>query len=411
MPNLIHLRGYIDLCSRASRTIVLHDLIDGRYGVRPYGWPELETILLVARLVVLGEVQVVQNGGVVPADKLYGELTTPAKWRRLVLVQRRSVDTNLLQSTRTLSRDLFSEMGPETEEALFNFLKLKLKGWETDLLSFKPLAETGSYPGTEAIADGLRTITQILTEEDSFKCIERFNSLKQELQDLADSFQDLKHFYERQKLAWEGLRKALDRFQPNRRELDRDAKAGPALQRMGAILDAPRPYGLIKEASGLIQTVAEVNDALVAARRAEVLDAIARQSSLIDQELVAHSVDTSVKEALLAPIQTQKRQVQEEQSLAHLAQAQGEAMGPSTTWLPGSRRLLKPWCDRPPRAPRQHLPRRLQPFGPGRSSSLPTCRPSRTWNPRLMWTPFSPPYASNLNPPWPRTNASRSADP
>jgi cell fate (sporulation/competence/biofilm development) regulator YlbF (YheA/YmcA/DUF963 family) len=275
----------------------------------------------------LGEVQVVQNGGVVPADKLYGELTTPAKWRRLVLVQRRSVDTNLLQSTRTLSRDLFSEMGPETEEALFNFLKLKLKGWETDLLSFKPLAETGSYPGKEAIADGLRTITQILTEEDSFKCIERFNGLKQELQDLADSFQDLKHFYERQKPAWEGLRKALDRFQPNRRELDRDAKAGPALQRMGTILAAPRPYGLIKEASGLIQTVAEVNDALVAARRAEVLDAIARQSSLIDQELVAHSVDTSVKEACLAPIQTLKRQVQEEQSLAHLAQAQGEAMG------------------------------------------------------------------------------------
>ena len=119
----------------------------------------------------------------------------------------------------------------------------------------------------------------------------------------------------------------MDRFQPNRRELDRDAKASPALQRMGTILAAPRPYGLIKEASGLIQTVAEVNDALVAARRTEVLDAIARQSSLIDQELVAHSVDTSVKEACLAPIQTLKRQVQEEQSLAHLAQAQGEAVG------------------------------------------------------------------------------------
>ena len=320
------LRGYIDLCSRASRTIVLHDLIDSRYGVRPYGWPELETILLVARLVVLGEVQVVQNGGVVPADKLYGDLTTPAKWRRLVLVQRRSVDTHLLQSTRALGKDLFSEMGPETEEALFNFLRLKLKGWETDLLSFKPLAETGSYPGKEAIAEGLRTIARVLAEEDSFKCIERFNSLKTELQDLADSFQDLKHFYERQKPAWEGLRKALDRFQPNRRELERDAKAGPALQRMGTILAAPRPYGLIKESTGLIQTVTEVNDALVAARRAEVLDTITRQSALIDQELVAHSVDSGVKEACLAPIQALKRQVQEEQSLAHLAQAQNEAM-------------------------------------------------------------------------------------
>ena len=321
------LRSYIDLSTRASRTIVLHELIENRYGVRPYGWPDLEIVLLVARLVVLGEVQVVQNGAVVPTDKVYGEITVPAKWRKLVLVQRRSVDSHLLQATRTLGKDLFAEMGPETEEALFNFLRLKLKAWETDLQSFKPLAETGSYPGKEAIADALRTVARVLAEEDSCKCIERFNSLKTELQDLADSFQELKDFYERQKPAWEGLRKALERFQPNRRELDRDPKAGPALKRMGDILAAPRPYGLIKEASGLIQTVAGVNDALVAARRTEVLETISRQSALIDQELATHSVDSSLKAACVAPIQTLRQQVQEEQSLAHLAQAQGEAMG------------------------------------------------------------------------------------
>lgn len=95
---------------------------------------------------------------------------------------------------------------------------------------------------------------------------------------------------------------------------------------MGTILAAARPYGLIKESTGLIQTVTEINDALVAARRAEVLETIARQSALIDQELGTHTVDSSVKEACLAPIQALKRQVQEEQSLAHLAQANTEAI-------------------------------------------------------------------------------------
>jgi hypothetical protein len=321
------LRSFIDLSTRASRTLVLHDLIETRYGVRPYGWPDDEILLLLARLVVLGEVQVVLNGAVVPTDKVFGEITTPAKWRKLVLVQRRSADSHLIQTTRALGKDLFAEMGPETEEALFHFLRLKLKGWESDLQSFKPLAETGNYPGKETIADGLRTIARVLAEQDSLKCIERFNGLKQELQDLADSFQELKHFFERQKPAWEGLRKALERFQPNRRELDRDPKAGPALQRMAVILAAPRPYGLIKESAGLIQTVAEVNDALVAARRAEVLETISRQSVLIEQELGTHSVDASFREACLTPLQTLRQQAQEEQSLAHLAQAQSEAMG------------------------------------------------------------------------------------
>ena len=83
--------------------------------------------------------------------------------------------------------------------------------------------------------------------------------------DLADDFNDLEHFYEHQKPTWEKLRKACERFQLNRLELERDAQAGPALKRMQEILAAPSPYGLIKEAEGLITTVGTVNTALVPA--------------------------------------------------------------------------------------------------------------------------------------------------
>ena len=42
-----HLRTYIELCTRASRQIVLHEMIEKRYAGRPYGWLDLEVILLV----------------------------------------------------------------------------------------------------------------------------------------------------------------------------------------------------------------------------------------------------------------------------------------------------------------------------------------------------------------------------
>jgi hypothetical protein len=323
---LDEVRAYVDLCTRASRTIVLHEMIESRYGIRPYGWPDWEVVLLVARLVVLGEVQVVMNGAAVPTEKVYGEISAPAKWRKIVLVQRRNVDTKLLQTTRALGKDVFSEMGPESEEGLFTFLSGNLKHWETDLQGYKPLAETGNYPGQEEITDGLRTIAKITGEDDSFKFIERFNALKAELLELADDYHDLKNFYDHQKPAWEKLRKASDRFQLNRLELERDPKAAPALKRIHDILNAPCPYKLIKDGDGLIQTVSGVNDALVSARRAEALATIDTQIADIGRELDAVKADAGLKTACLQPVQDLRKQVEREQSLAHIAQAQGEAV-------------------------------------------------------------------------------------
>ena len=59
---------------------------------------------------------------------------------------------------------------------------------------------------------------------------------------------------------WDKLRMASDRFRLNQMELERDDSAGPALRRMSEILSAANPYGLLKEAEGLIGTVNEVNE-------------------------------------------------------------------------------------------------------------------------------------------------------
>ncbi len=75
---------------RPSKQIVLHDLIEVRFYNRPYGWPDMEVALLLARLLVLGEISLVMDGGVIPLDKCYDALTTPAKWRKIVVTQRRT---------------------------------------------------------------------------------------------------------------------------------------------------------------------------------------------------------------------------------------------------------------------------------------------------------------------------------
>ena len=266
------------------------------------------------------------NGAVVPTEKVYGEISAPAKWRKITIVQRRNVDTKLLQTTRALGKEVFSEMGPESEEGLFAFLTGKLKKWDADLQSYKPLADTGNYPGQEEITDGLRTVAKLLAEDDSFKFVERFNALKAELLELADNLHDLKNFYDHQKPAWEKLRKASERFQLNRLELERDTQAAPALKRIHDILNATCPYHLIKEGEGMIQTVNGVNDALVSTRRAEALKTIDARIAEIGKELEAVKADAGLRSACLQPVQDLRKQVEREQSLAHIAQAQGEAV-------------------------------------------------------------------------------------
>ena len=140
------IRDYIELCTKTSRQIVLFDMLAGRYASRPYGWPELEVILLLARLIMAGEVQCVSGGAAIPKDRLYDALTTQRKWRSITIVQRVTSKPEDVKKARELGRDVFSEMGPEGEDALFEFLKGRLEGWRGKLSRYRDLGGYWKLP-------------------------------------------------------------------------------------------------------------------------------------------------------------------------------------------------------------------------------------------------------------------------
>lgn len=319
-------RNYVELCASTSKQVVLYDMIENRFAKRPFGWPQMETALLVAKLVVLGEISLIMGGAPLPADKAYEPLTTTSKQRKVIVLKRRTTDPRALQDARNLGQQVLSEMGPDGEDALFAFLQAKLTDWKSKLLGYQPLADTGEYPGGDEIANGLTQIGKLLADTDSFKFIERFNTLKSDLLDLADNFHDVEHFYEHQKPTWEKLRKAADRFKQNRMELERDDKAAPALKRIEEILSAPSPYGIIKEAEGLITTVEAVNTALVERCRGEALKRIDDHIATITNDVETAGGDAALKTACLQPLERLRGQVAKQESLAHITQAESEAV-------------------------------------------------------------------------------------
>ena len=320
------LRSYIELCTKASRQIVLFDMVTSRYANRPYGWPEFEVILLLARLTVAGEVQCVLGGAAIPKDKLYEALTSKRKWRSITVVQRAASRPEDVQKARELGRDVFSEMGPEGEDALFEFLKNRLEGWQEKLGRYRALADTGSYPGAGDIAAGVCLLNALLAPEHSKKFLTGFNDHRSDLLDLADGFHEIEHFYEHQRPMWDKLSAALRRFSLNRLELERDDSAGAALRRMGDILAAPSPYEFVKEAEGLIGTVSEVNEALLSTQRDQALAAIDEHTASVSAEVSTAGGVESLKTTCLTPLESLARKVATYDSLAHIGQAESEAV-------------------------------------------------------------------------------------
>ena len=217
-------------------------------------------------------------------------------------------------------------MGPDGEDPLFMFLNEKLKSWQTALSGWRPLADTGNYPGKAEIDEALAIIKKLLTNDNSFKLIEQFNSQKADLLDIAANYSDLEQFYEHQKPTWEKLRKAFDKFQLNRLELERNAQAAAALKRMHDILVAPSPYSLIKEAEALIASTTTSNTSLITDARKQATLRIDGYIEAITKDIEASNGDTTLRSACLKPLETLKGRVQTEDSLAHITQAESEAL-------------------------------------------------------------------------------------
>ncbi|MBD3180774.1 hypothetical protein GF312_00680 [Candidatus Poribacteria bacterium] len=265
---ITEVRDYISNCSASSLQMLVDSLIRDRYGSRPYGWNEWETLLILVKLFVAGEIQFINNNGVVKKEDL-SELVVRkvSNWKKLTIKQRKKVDTEKIESVRKLGQSLFSEMGPDKEDALVEFYRNHFQTWEEDLKGYEKLAETGFYPGADTISDGITLCRKILIANENFDFISRIAENRDDLLDFADEYHEVNNFYSTQIKVWDKLRNAKARFSINKSMLDKNPDAQTALTRMNEILEAPEPYSIIKEGDDLINTVDKINSDLLKKKR------------------------------------------------------------------------------------------------------------------------------------------------
>jgi hypothetical protein len=321
------IRDFIGLSDRANHPVVLFEMIE-KFGKRPYGWSDDEVLILVARLLVLGEIQLVTSGAPLAIDRVFENIIAPRKQRSITVVRRKMTDPKVLQECRNLGKDVFSEMGPDSEDGLFEFLRGKCREWQSCLSNYKALADTGNYPGQDKIAEGLSLIKALLAADEPAKFIERFMENRPALLGLSNEFHDIDNFYQHQKPTWEKLRDAYHgRFAPNRMELKYYEEADRAMLRMGEILTVKAPYGLLHEVDGLIVTVSEVNQQLLDASIEGASNFIQGLIREFKGEIEAAGLGDRAASLSAGPLEDIVDRVCMERSLAHIAQARMDAQG------------------------------------------------------------------------------------
>ena len=329
LPNeeaLKEVLNFVDLKNSQSHRVVLYDLVEDRFGRRPYGWNDWETVLLVARLVMMGELSLVSDGDkTLTPDAIYSAIDGPNKWRRITVVKRQTVDRGSLQKARGIAKDVFEAIAPDGEDALTAHIRGQLGSWQSDLSGWKPLAETGNYPGSTAIADAQGVIAKALNIQDSYKFLNHFIELEDDFVDLADSISELRNFYKSQKPTWEKLRASRQRFELNHYELVKDGDAATALKSIDDILESDKPYGKIKDAGALIGRVEEVNKALLDQRRKQAIEKIDEHIGKVKAELDEVGAAPELRNKCLHPLQVLKSGIETEESVAHIYQRQGAA--------------------------------------------------------------------------------------
>jgi len=305
---MAEMRHHLNIAASQSR-VLLSDIVD-KFAGAPWGWkPEWETVLLIARLFMAGEIKLMLEGADLDPKSAIDPLTKAARFKQVSILKRKTSDAATRAKARDLHRELFSLVAPEDEDGLVAHYRDNLQKQRADLDKARFQANAKHYPGLAVITEIQARIDKQLAIRDPFEFLDAMVTAKADWLDAAEDGHDVLSFYKSQVGVWMRLLEALDSFADNREALDKDAAAAAALNELEAIRANKTPYGQINRIEGLIATVDSVNSAASGERRTKALLTIDAKIAETQQALDAAHVDAALSNQALKPLQDLKAQL------------------------------------------------------------------------------------------------------
>ena len=305
---ITEMRQYLTVAAGTSR-VLLSDVVD-RFTGAPWGWrPELETVLLIARLFMAGEIKLVMEGSDLDPKSAAEPLTRAARFKQVSILKRKTADAGVRAKARDLHREIFSLQPRDDEDGLVADYRDNLGKRKTELERAKVKAEQKDYPGAAEIAKALQVIERQLAIRDPFEFLNAMLSARDDWLDLAEDTHDVLSFYKTQAPVWARMLDGLVSFADNREPLSKEAASMQALTDLEVIRANPMPYAQVNRIEALLSAVEKVNEALAGTRREKALLSIDGKIQEATQALDQAQADPSLRNAVLQPLQSLKAQL------------------------------------------------------------------------------------------------------
>ena len=321
---ITEVRQYLTVAAGTSR-VLLSDVVD-RFTGAPWGWrPELETVLLIARLFMAGEIKLVMEGSDLDPKSAADPLTKTARFKQVSILKRKTADAGTRTKARDLHREIFSLQPRDDEDGLVADYRDNLAKRKAELERAKVKAEQKDYPGAAEIAKALQAIDRQLAIRDSFEFLNAMLSNRNDWLDLAEDTHDVLSFYRTQAPVWARMLDGLASFADNREALAKELASAQALTDLETIRANPTPYAQVNRIEALLAAVEKVNEALAGTRREKALLSIDGKIQEATQVLDQAQAEPSLRNAVLQPLQSLKAQLAGLVSIPRILFLQGRA--------------------------------------------------------------------------------------
>ena len=249
----------------------------------PYGWREIDVAATVARLVASQDATVVYAGQIVAADdrrmldclRNRREVAKTQIKRRVKMNERLLKDCRDILSEFTGARDI-----PADEDGLVRRVKSELAEAIGQCQQLLRTHYSGMpaypYPYKQAVEDGVHVLMQVQQQQNDPEALLRaFQKAEDGLLDFAEAKGDVDAFFPNQQRLFDESAKLLASIAEEGDSMEGDAGAQDAIAQVKAILQSPKPA--IPQLNNLNNRIRDAHDKVVAAHRAEFLDALDRE--------------------------------------------------------------------------------------------------------------------------------------
>jgi hypothetical protein len=161
---------------------------------RPYGWSQMATLCLVARLFMRGKAELRTGGNILTAEEALDALTNNRSFANTIVTLQEQFDAAAVAKLKKFHQDFFNVANPATDakDAALEFQK-KLRGEATELEVLASHAATYLFLGS---LTPIATDLNALADREWSHCLKNLAEFSENLLDAKEAFIDpLKQFY------------------------------------------------------------------------------------------------------------------------------------------------------------------------------------------------------------------------